>query len=342
MKKIRIAIIGMGLMGTRHAQLLSNMDKFELVGMCDENITLEHKLHEFGVPFYNNVEKLISITKPHAVIIATPNQTHLKVLEICTAYKIDVLIEKPISDSIESSNKIIELSNSSDCNILIGHHRRYNNLIQKLRSIIISGEIGNLVAVSAVWGIMKPKDYFVHEWRKNRPGGGPVLINLIHELDILRYICGEVENIYSNLSSNIREYNVEDSVAISMKFINGALATIIGSDTVVSPWSYESNTSENLMYYHVPENCYYFMGDLGSIGFPKMEVWKYIDNNIGWQHPMKKFIKTVEIENPLIKQLEHFSDVINGICPPMVTAIDAARSLSLALSVLGFDKDNRV
>ena len=51
MKKIRIAIIGMGLMGTRHAQLLSNMDKFELVGMCDENITLEHKLHEFGVPF---------------------------------------------------------------------------------------------------------------------------------------------------------------------------------------------------------------------------------------------------------------------------------------------------
>ena len=182
MKKIRIAIIGMGLMGTRHAQLLSNMDKFELVGMIDENITLEHKLHEYGVPLYNNVEKLISITKPHAVIIATPNQTHLKVLEICTAYKIDVLIEKPISDSIESSNKIIELSNSSDCNILIGHHRRYNNLIQKLRSIIISGEIGNLVAVSAVWGIMKPKDYFVHEWRKNRPGGEQVLINLIHEI----------------------------------------------------------------------------------------------------------------------------------------------------------------
>ncbi|MFL2763825.1 MAG: Gfo/Idh/MocA family protein [Dehalococcoidia bacterium] len=340
MKKIRIAIIGMGLMGTRHARLLSNMDKFKLVGICDEDIKLEHNLNEFGVPFYNNVEKLISITKPDAVIIATPNETHLKILQICVTYKVDVLIEKPISDSIESSNKIIELSNSPDFNILIGHHRRYNNLIQKLRSIIVSGEIGNLVAVSVIWGLMKPKNYFFHKWRKNRPGGGPVLINLIHELDILRYICGEVENIHSNLSSNTREYDVEDSVAISIKFINGALATIIGSDTVVSPWSYESNTSENLMYYHIPENCYYFMGDLGSIGFPKMEIWKYIDNNFGWQHAIKKFTENVEIENPLIKQLEHFYDVINGICPPMVTATDATRSLSLALAVLGFDKDN--
>ena len=172
MRKIRIAIIGMGLMGVRHAQLLSTMDKFKLVGICDKNIKLKYNLNEFGVPFYNNVEKLISITKPDAVIIATPNETHLKVLQICTTYKVDILIEKPISDSIESSNKIIELSNSTDFNILIGHHRRYNNLIQKLRSIIISGEIGNLVAVSVIWGIMKPKDYFFHEWEPHwrRPG----------------------------------------------------------------------------------------------------------------------------------------------------------------------------
>ena len=75
---------------------------------------------------------------------------------------------------------------------------------------------------------------------------------------------------------------------------------------------------------------------LGSLVFCK----GYIDNNFGWQHAIKKFTENVEIENPLIKQLEHFYDVINGICPPMVTATDATRSLSLALAVLGFDKDN--
>jgi len=341
MRKVRIAIIGMGLMGYRHAELLSTMDIFKLVGVCDKNINLKYKLNGLGVPFYNNVEKLICITKPDAVVIATPNETHLNILEICASYKIHALIEKPIADSIEASNKIIELSKSSDFNILIGHHRRYNNSIQKLRSFIIAGEIGKLVAVSVIWGIMKPKDYFLHKWRKNKPGGGPVLINLIHELDTLRYICGEVENIYSNLSSSTREYNVEDSVAISIKFINGTVATIIGSDTVVSPWSYESNTSENAMYYHVPENCYYFMGDLGSIAFPKMEVWKYIDNNIGWQHTLKKYTNDVQIQNPLIKQLEHFYDVIFGLCSPMITATDAGRTLSLALSVLGFDDNDK-
>ena len=78
------------------------------------------------------------------------------------------------------------------------------------------GALGKLVAVSMLWALLKPADYFDVEWRRRRPGGGPTLINLIHELDTLRFVCGEIRQVYAQASSEARNLEVEDSLAISI------------------------------------------------------------------------------------------------------------------------------
>ena len=136
---------------------------------------------------------------------------------------------------------------------------------------------------------MKPDGYFDIGWRSVRPDGGPVLINLVHELDILRYMCGEIDQVFAQGRSKARGFEVEDSVSISITFRSGAVATIVGSDAVTAPWSYEATTGENPLYFNVPENCYYFTGTEGALAFPQMELWKYPDRDRrGWQHPMRE------------------------------------------------------
>jgi len=78
--------------------------------------------------------------------------------------------------------------------LLVGHHRRHSPNIREARRLIQDGLLGEIVAVNGMWMFDKPDNYFEAEWRKKR-GGGPLLINLIHEIDCLRFIIGEIERV---------------------------------------------------------------------------------------------------------------------------------------------------
>jgi predicted dehydrogenase len=137
-----------------------------------------------------------------------------------------------------------------------------------------------------------------------RPSGGPTLINLIHELDSLRFICGEVRSVFAQSSSAIRGLEVEDSLSATLTFENGVLGSILASDATPAPWSYEMDTGENIYYFHTDENCYRFFGTKGSLAFPQMELWRYTDETReGWQHAMEMTRCETEHAVPLVRQL---------------------------------------
>ena len=130
------------------------------------------------------------------------------------------------------------------------------------------------------------------------------MINLIHDLDSLRFICGEIGEVYSRTSSAVRGLGVEDTLSITLSFENGALATVLASDTTPSPWSYEAATAENPYYFHTDKNCYHFFGTRGSLAFPQMELWRYTDQQqMGWQHPLLSSRLKVDRGDPLVSQL---------------------------------------
>ena len=331
----KLAIIGLGLMGSRHVEILQSFNGCELVGVCDLDPDLRNIADRHGVPFFQDIDEMLDSTKPDGAILATQSAAHVETFEACARRGVHALIEKPVADATETALRIAELADATNTRVLVGHHRRHNPLVKAAHDVVTSGQIGDLLAVSMMWTLMKPDGYFDIGWRSVRPDGGPVLINFVHELDILRYTCGEIDQVFAQGRSKARGFEVEDSVSISITFRSGAVATILGSDAVTAPWSYEATTGENPLYFNVPENCYYFTGTEGALAFPQMELWKYPDSKRrGWQHPMRKAVVDVKRGDSLTLQLDHFCDVVRGTRPPLVDARDGARSLAAALAVL--------
>ena len=331
----RLAVIGGGVIGSKHAEIISNYQGTELVGISDIDKRVNSIAEQYKVAFYNDLEELLLAQKPDGVIIAVPNSQHQAVARLCAKYKVHMLIEKPIADSIESAEQITEIVESERVHVLIGHHRRHSSLVKKTKDLINDNDFGKLIGVSMLWALYKPEGYFGVDWKRKKPGGGPLLINLIHELDLLRHLCGEIVEVYAKASSTTRQFEVEDSIVISLEFANGALGNIFASDSSPSPWSYESTTHENKYYYPVDENCYYFLGSKQSLTFPKMELWNYESKeSSGWQYPIHKSTKVPEDVDPLVEQLKHFCDVIKGDALPYVSCRDAKKSLTVVLSII--------
>ena len=331
----RLAVIGGGVIGSKHAEIISNYQGTELVGISDIDKRVNSIAEQYKVAFYNDLEELLLAQRPDGVIIAVPNSQHQAVARLCAKYKVHMLIEKPIADSIESAEQITEIVESERVHVLIGHHRRHSSLVKKTKDLINDNDFGKLIGVSMLWALYKPEGYFGVDWKRKKPGGGPLLINLIHELDLLRHLCGEIVEVYAKASSTTRQFEVEDSIVISLEFANGALGNIFASDSSPSPWSYESTTHENKYYYPVDENCYYFLGSKQSLTFPKMELWNYESKeSSGWQYPIHKSTKVPEDVDPLVEQLKHFCDVIKGDALPYVSCRDAIKSLAVVLSII--------
>ena len=204
-------------------------------------------------------------------------------------------------------------------------------MLEKARELVQGGAIGKLTATSALWLIRKPDDYFNVAWRREQ-GGGPVLINLIHDIDDLRFVCGEIESVQAMVSNNTHGFPVEDTAAITLRFTNGALGTVMLSDAVPSPWSWELTTGESPIYPQRSENCYLFAGTKGSLTVPKLELWRYSGEQ-SWTAPLEKETIEVAVEDPLTRQLRHFARVIRGEEAPRITGADATRTLAATLAV---------
>lgn len=342
MSNVRLAILGAGVMGRRHAELVAASEACSLVGLCDTDPSSRPVAAQFDVPFYEDAQELLERERPDGAIIATPNALHAAGVEACARESVHVLIEKPIADTLEAARRIIQAAEDGGIRALVGHHRRHSPYIKEARSLVQDGALGQLVAVSALWTLLKPDDYYQVDWRCQRPGGGPTLINLIHEIDSLRFICGEIRQVYAVSSSAARGLEVEDSVSITLSFEDGALGSVLASDATPSPWSYEATTHENPRYFPTDENCYHFFGTLGSLAFPRLEVWRYADGACrGWQHPLEMSQRTAARVDPLVSQVEHFCRVVRGEEEPLIDARDASRSLAAALAVLESSRRQR-
>jgi len=333
--KSRIAVIGAGLIGQKHAALIASSTVATLAGICDSDGSRAQVAQECQTPFYQRLELLLEQEKPEGAIIAIPNHWHASVAETCAAYGVHLLVEKPIADTLAGAERIITAAQGAGIQVLVGHHRRHNPLIAQTRTLMQQGAVGKLIGVSVLWTLRKPDGYFQTTWRTQRPNGGPALINLIHEIDSLRFICGEITQVYAQSSSAIRGFAVEDSLTATLTFANGALGSVLLSDVAAAPWSYEATTGENPSYFRTTEDCYHFIGTTGAFAFPTMKLWSYADpNQAGWQHPLTARTLTVEAVDPLVLQLEHFCRVIRGEEAPLVNAVEGTRSLAVILALL--------
>ncbi|WP_296219083.1 Gfo/Idh/MocA family protein [Pseudomonas sp. UBA2684] len=326
---LRIALIGAGVMGRQHYHHLRTLDDATLCAVCDPGLQAAEFAAACGVPYFTDHQQMLEQSKPEAVIVANPNSLHVSTALACIAAGVPVLLEKPVGVHLDEVRELVAASTASAVPVLVGHHRRHNPLIARAHELLSSGALGRLTSVTALWQVQKPDSYFDIPWRREA-GAGMLLTNLIHDLDLLRHLCGEVRQVQAFTSNSVRGFANEDSAAVLLQFDNGALGSLTGSDAVAAPWSWELDSGENPIYPNQADQpCYLLAGTRGALSIPQLKRWHYAESGAGWHQPLLHVQETYPHEEALRRQLQHFLQVARGAVAPLVSAADAGRTLAL-------------
>lgn len=338
---LRIALIGAGIMGRQHYQHLQRVDEAVLCAVCDPGPKAAEFAAQCALPYFVDLQQMLEHIKPQAAIIANPNPLHVSTALACIAAGVPVLLEKPVGVNLEEVRELVAASQRSGVPVLVGHHRRHNPLIARAHELLTSGALGRLTTVTALWQLQKPESYFDIPWRREA-GAGMLLTNLIHDLDLLRHLCGEVRQVQAFTSNAVRGFANEDSAAVLLQFDSGALGSLTGSDAVAAPWSWELDSAENPIYPRQPDQpCYLLAGTHGALSIPQLKRWYYAEAGAGWHQPLLQEQEGYIAEEALLRQLRHFVQVARGEVEPLVSAADAGRTLALVEAVQQASKSGR-
>jgi predicted dehydrogenase len=328
---LAIALVGAGLIGRVHLERLDASPDCACAAICDPTDAAKVLATERNLPWFPSPREMLAAMRLDGAIIATPNALHVPNAIDCLEAGVPVLVEKPLAESVAAAQRLVDAQARTGIPVLAGHHRRHNPIVKAARRLVRDGRLGRLVAVNALFLIRKPDDYFDVAWRK-QAGGGPVLINLIHDIDNLRFICGEIDSVQAMTSNATRGFAVEDTAALIFRFANGALGTATVSDVTPAPWSWELSSGENKAYPQRDGHCYLIAGSEGSLSLPKLDLWSY-EGKPGWWEPLRQETLSVEPVEPLAEQVRHFCAVIRGTEQPITNAADAARTLAVVEAV---------
>ena len=248
LEPLRLAIVGAGLVGQRHAQVISSLNNATLVGIVDTAEAGRQFAAKLATPAYTSIRELLNHEELDGLVICTPTPLHVEQGMECVAAGIAALIEKPIGATATESLTLVQAADAAKVPLMIGHHRRHNPLIHAAKRCIDRGELGTVRAIHSQCWFYKPDEYFeVAPWR-TQVGAGPISVNLVHDVDLIRYLCGDVVQVQAQRSPSARGHENEDLATAILTLTSGALATITVSDSVVSPWSWELTSKEYPIY----------------------------------------------------------------------------------------------
>lgn len=329
--KIKIALMGAGLIGKQHIKAIKLSDHAILSAIIDPSKEAMTTAANSDVPLYSDLTSLLEVDSPDGVIVATPNRFHFQNGMDCIAAKLPLIMEKPICDNLEESQQLVEAAKLANVPILVGHHRRHNPMLIKAKKILDSGVLGQILAVHVMCWFHKPESYFDIPWHRNA-GAGPILINTIHDIDNLRYLFGEVASVQAIETNLIRNYAVEETAAALLAFKSGMIATISVSDAIVSPWNWEMTSGENPDFPLEDSFCCLVGGTHGSLTIPSLEV-KTNAKERSWRNPIVSNKIAFEAAKPLPAQINNFCDVIRGRAEPRVSGLDGLQTLRVVSAV---------
>jgi predicted dehydrogenase len=341
-KPVRIVVAGAGLIGQAHIKRILETPAARLAGIVDLAPHAQEQASRLGVPWFPDLNAMLNGEKPDGAVVALPNQLHYEAGIALLNHGIPVLMEKPVCDSMDEARALTEASERLRVPVLVGHHRRHSPLMKRAKSIIDSGRLGKNVAVHGFCWFLKPRDYFEGKtaWR-GQHGAGVVLLNLIHVIDDLRNLCGDIVSVQATSSNAARGLPVEDTVGIVLRFKSGVIGTLAISDAAAAPWSWEMTNDENKAFPRTDEFCYAVAGMEGSLSIPRLELWHHGSDQSWWSTlrsernavPSQDASTLALHDDPLTIQMNHFCDVISGVAAPTLDARGGTETLEATLAV---------
>jgi len=333
MADLKVAVIGAGVIGRTHIDTLTRAAGMTLAAIVDPSPAAGDLAAEHQVRHVGDVDALLGAGGFDAAVIASPNDTHVPIAEQLLAAGIPILLEKPVASTLAESAALARAVETHGVPVLVGHHRRHNPLIKAAKRAISEGAIGPLVMATVTCAMLKPPGYFDTPWRRDPEQGGPLLINVIHDIDLLRHFFGEVASVQGTTSNATRGLAVEDTTAAILTFEAGGLATVALSDAATGPWAWEMTSGENPGRFPKHDaTTHLYAGRDGGLSLPDLSLWTHGPGG-DWTHRLNHRHLDWDWTDTYVAQMEQFAAVVRGEAEPLVTCADGIANMHVVAAI---------
>lgn len=225
---MRVAFIGAGGIARSHASALTKRNDISFVGAFDVlRERAEAFVGQYGGAAYSSVEKMLDETKPDAAWVCLPPFAHGPAEMALLERRIPFLVEKPISNSIDTAQRILEAVERVGNLVAVGYMNRYRRSVNRVKELLAGDSV---VLVHGGWIGGTPT---VHWWRVKAQSGGQIVEQTTHTFDLARYLVGEPEVVYAQGAKGFvrdwPDYDVEDASVVAVRFVNGAVGNLMSS-----------------------------------------------------------------------------------------------------------------
>ena len=242
--KLKVGIAGYGVVGKRRHQCLEKNSLVEVIAVCDQVFSNDMKIVD-DLRIYNNYKQLLK-EGLDILIVCLPNDIASLVTIAGLEAGLHVFCEKPPGRDVADIIRVIEVEHKkSDLKLMYGFNHRYHYSVQDALKLLHSGEMGKVINMRGVYGKSKLITFNQPDWRTKREiaGGGVLLDQGIHMVDLMRLFGGEFEKVHSFISNRHWGYDVEDNAYALMKTGDGIVAMLNSSAT---QWRHRFHLDINL------------------------------------------------------------------------------------------------
>lgn len=317
MEKIKTAVIGAGFISRIHLDAWKRLPNVEVKAIVDVEEERAKKYAEiFGIPeFFTDYTKVIEDPEIDIIDVCTPTYTHAKISIDAMKSGKNVLLEKPIALKLRDADEIINTSKKQGVKFMVAHCLRFWPEYTVAKKIVDQGEIGE-VRVARAYRLSPYPDWSWKSWLKDFSKSGGVFVDMsIHDVDFLRWIIGEVEEVYARGGVlKTKDATSYDYVHALLKFKNGAIAYVEGS--WIQPKSFPFTT---------------YLEIVGTGGALK------VDNHTTSSVIVYKEGSCATDSNPISEdayylEIKHFVDSVIKDYEPMISGLEARKTLEVVLA----------
>ena len=239
MKRHRLAIIGLGMAVTPHAKsLLDLAERAEVVhAFAPSEKRREGFAKQFPFPLADNLDAVLADRSIDAVLILTPPNTHLDLVRRAAAAGKHILLEKPLEISTERSLELVHAARAAGVTLGVVLQHRFRPPAVKLREVLGARELGTILGASASIRLWRPQSYYDAPGRgtQARDGGGVLLTQGIHTLDLLLSLAGPAAEVMSYVTTTaVHRMETEDFAVAAVRYLSGAFGYDRGNDGCLS------------------------------------------------------------------------------------------------------------
>ena len=226
----KIGIIGTGAISLKHAQAIGSLPNAELVGLFNPNPVSASKVQEkFSAPVFSNWEEFLALPEMDAICICTPSGMHLApTLKAIEAGK-HVFVEKPIEVTLDRADQLIQAAEAKNVKLGVVFQNRFSPDFIQLKDAVMAGVFGRILMGNAAVNWFRDSNYYSSsQWKGTIEfdGGGALINQAIHTLDLLLEVMGEVDSVFGKVKTTLYPIEGEDMGAALINFKSGAMGTI--------------------------------------------------------------------------------------------------------------------